>query len=403
MVGVSHRDDRRAGQDLEQQDLEQLDSLFVALCATQRKLLASVRRWDLSEHWLEDGCRDMAQWLAGRFGISCWTTRRWVHAAHALEDLPLMAVALEDGRLSLDKVLELSRCATSATERSLIAWARRVSVAAVRHKAEVALRRSIEEARDYDRCRSLRWCFNDGRMGLYGEFPAAQGRAIATAISRVAERLPELPADLAYEGYPDSSEERLEQRRADALWALAATTIAGDADVDRATVVVHTTLEGGVGGTGARGGEAGAHDGSDGAGMPGRSEALRWTPRSPIPRLPLPRSPIRVQTMPRRSRSLPPRPPKVTSWRGPGAGSRTGPWCIPRSVGGYRATRACRSCSRTPPETHWGSGGRVATSPHGSCASCATGTTAAPSRGAGRAPLCRRITSCTGNTGAPPI
>ncbi len=239
----------------------------------------------------------MAQWLSGRFGISCWSARRWIHAAHALEELPLMSVALEDGRLSLDKVLELSRFATSASEGSLIAWARRVSVAALRHKAEVAARRSIEEARDYDRCRSLRWCFNDGRMGLYGEFPAAQGRAIATAIARVAERLPELPADLSYEGYPDSAEERLEQRRADALWALAATTIATDADVDRATVVVHTTLEGrtgAVGGAGARG----VTNGGVRVAEPVRGASGR--PHGPLPLgSRLPRSPIRVMTMPR--------------------------------------------------------------------------------------------------------
>ncbi len=230
-------DDRRAGA-----VLEQLDSLFVALCVTQRRLLACVREWDLGERWLDDGCRDMAQWLSGRFGMSHFIARRWVHAAHALERLPLISAALEDGVVSLDKVLELARFATHESEDGLIRWARRVSVAAVRNKAELAVRRDLVEARNHDGFRGLRWCFNDGRMGLFGEFPAAQGSAIAAAISRIAERLPELPPDLCFEGSPDSCDERIEQRRADALWALAAAGLARDPDADRATVVVHTML-----------------------------------------------------------------------------------------------------------------------------------------------------------------
>nr|MBA2599672.1 DUF222 domain-containing protein [Actinomycetota bacterium] len=209
---------------------------------TQRRLLACVREWDLGERWLDDGCRDMAQWLSGRFGISHFIARRWVHAAHALERLPLISAALEDGVVGLDKVLELARFATQESEDGLIRWARRVSLAAVRNKAELAARRDIVEARSHDGFRGLRWCFNDGRMGLFGEFPAAQGSAIASAISRIAERLPELPPDLCFEGYPDSSEAVVEQRRADALWALAAAGLAQDPDADRATVVVHTML-----------------------------------------------------------------------------------------------------------------------------------------------------------------
>ena len=119
--------------------------------------------------------------------------------------------------------------------------------------------------------------------GLVRGVPRGPGTGHRHGHRGVAERLPELPADLSYEGYPDSAEERLEQRRADALWALAATTIARDADVDRATVVVHTTLEGrtgAVGGAGARG----VTDG--GAGLPNRSEAPPVDPTVPYPSAP---------------------------------------------------------------------------------------------------------------------
>jgi hypothetical protein len=60
-----------------------------------------------------------------------------VAASHVIPKLPLVSQALERGSLCLDKVVELCRFATPETERELIAWARRVSVATVRHRADV--------------------------------------------------------------------------------------------------------------------------------------------------------------------------------------------------------------------------------------------------------------------------
>jgi hypothetical protein len=39
----------------------------------------------------------MAHWLAMRYDVSEWKTRRWIAAAHALEDLPLIAEVLAYG------------------------------------------------------------------------------------------------------------------------------------------------------------------------------------------------------------------------------------------------------------------------------------------------------------------
>ena len=154
--------------------------------------------------WRDDGCRDMAQWLSGRLGISQWIAARWVNASHAIPTLPLISQALESGRLCLDKVVELCRFATPESEQELIAWARRVSVAAVRHKADVACRPELEEVRTVERARFLRWWWNEGgaSLGFEGLLPAAEGAAFVKALKRTAERLPESPTEETHLRHP---------------------------------------------------------------------------------------------------------------------------------------------------------------------------------------------------------
>jgi hypothetical protein len=223
--------------------IDGIDGLFATISSHQRELLRYVAEADKRGIWQNSGCRDMAQWLAGRHGISVWRARRWVECAHALERLPLLSEALEDGVLSLDKVVELARFATPDDEKKLINWARCVSPAAVRRKADLASRPSIDDAREAERARFLRWWwFDDGRrVGLEGEFPAAEGVAITKAIRRLADRLPDLPLD---DEVLSSPEDLLEQRCADALYAMASHSISEDADADRATVIVRTRLDG---------------------------------------------------------------------------------------------------------------------------------------------------------------
>jgi len=221
-----------------------IDELHAGICAQQRELLRCVALCETHKPWERDGYRDMAQWLSGRLGISTWAARRWVGAAHALEELPRISGALGGGALSLDKVLELCRFATPETETRLIKWARRVSAAAIRRRADVHNCPSPEDTGAADDARFLRWWwFEDGNlMGLEGLFPAGQGAAIAAALRRVADQLPEDRPHGSGEHLELPAEIVLEQRCADALHALASQSVGADADADRATVVVHTTL-----------------------------------------------------------------------------------------------------------------------------------------------------------------
>jgi hypothetical protein len=217
--------------------LARADALHVAVGQVQHALLAALAEIVRAGAWEGDGARDLPHWVSMRYGVSAWKAARWIAAAHALAVLPLSAEALATGRLSLDKVVELARFATEETEASLIRWATRVSCGAIRRKADFERKRERAETADAERTRSVRWWYEDEgtRFGLEAKLPADQGAMVAKALSRLADAVPPMSGE---EG-PDG----VDARRADALVTLCSGRIASDPDPDRATVVVHTSLE----------------------------------------------------------------------------------------------------------------------------------------------------------------
>jgi hypothetical protein len=63
--------------------IAELDGANASVGASQLRLLEVITECERSELWTSDGCRDLAQWLSGRLGISNWTARRWIHAAQS--------------------------------------------------------------------------------------------------------------------------------------------------------------------------------------------------------------------------------------------------------------------------------------------------------------------------------
>jgi hypothetical protein len=220
----------------DQELLDAVDASHREASRVLRELLGHIAEVDRRALWRGSGARDIAHWLSMRQGISQWKAQRWIAAAHALEHLTDLARALSSGELGIDKVVELTRFATFETEAGLITWAKYVSAAAVRRKADLEVRRTIDDVRQAERARFLNWWYLDdgNRFGMEAEFPAAQGAVVARALQRVTDALPSMP------GEEDPS--FAEARRADALVALCSARIADDADPDRATVVVHARL-----------------------------------------------------------------------------------------------------------------------------------------------------------------
>ena len=213
--------------------IEGIDACHARVCDAQRAMFEALARADRRELWRDWGARDMAHWLSMRYGISHWKALRWIAAAYALEVLPRVSEAFASGRLSIDKVVELCRCATPQTEEGLLAWAQGVSCAAIRRRGDLAASASIEEMLDAERARFATWWWSDDgrRFGLSAELPAASGAVVARALQRLAERVPVMP------GENDAT--CADARRADALVAVCSARLGSDPDPDRATVVVH--------------------------------------------------------------------------------------------------------------------------------------------------------------------
>ena len=225
--------DERSAEDL----TRSADKAHRCACLAQRELFSLIAEVDRRSLWRDSGARDMAHWLWMRYGISHWKACRWIAAAHALEHLPLTAKAFSSGRLGIDKVVELTRFATAEDETDLIRWAENASCAAIRHKGDVAGRQSIDEARAVDESRTVSWWYYDEgkRFGLEADLPALQGAVVARALDRLARRIPVMPGE--------EDEFFIAARRADALVALASVRISQDPDLDRATVVLHASVD----------------------------------------------------------------------------------------------------------------------------------------------------------------
>lgn len=220
----------------------QVAAARAGLARSQRNLLQVIAASDAAELWRHDGSRDLACWVSSEFDVSNWVARRWIHAAYTLPHLPVLSAAFDAGTLGLDKVVHLCRFATVETEARLIKWAQRVTVGAVRRKAELEQAKPREETAQLDRERYLRyWLVEDGtRLWFEGSFPADQGMVVAKALDRLADRIPDIVDDEAeIEGIEHDAP--IETRRADALVAMASAAIANDQDPDRATIVLHTT------------------------------------------------------------------------------------------------------------------------------------------------------------------
>ncbi|MDQ4065878.1 MAG: HNH endonuclease [Actinomycetota bacterium] len=222
---------------------EASDDARVELGRWHREHLRWIREFDKRELWDHDGCHNVGQWLAGEFGITVSQGLLRANAARVVENLPYIAHALEDGILSLDKVVQLCRFATPATDKELVSYARRRSLNAIRERADYECRKPKEEARDAFENRYFRWWRNDhmNSIGLEGYLPAAQGALVTNALTEIADRL-KLEDDEA-ELDEDGAESRArEQRYADALVELALGG-AGDTNSRRPLLVVHTTVD----------------------------------------------------------------------------------------------------------------------------------------------------------------
>lgn len=217
--------------------VDRVDALHAAICAKQSELLGALAElegeMEPEDRWEDDGAHCMEHWTSMRLGMSYWKAERWHAAARVLPRLTAVTAALRDGRLGIDKIVELTRFAEPEDEDALVRWALDVSSGAIRRQGELRARVDAELVIATEERRWLEWRFDDeGRsFWMEAELPSAQGAVVANALERLAREIPELPGEA----------EQIGTRRADALVALCSTEAGGNAE--RADVSVHVTLE----------------------------------------------------------------------------------------------------------------------------------------------------------------
>lgn len=245
--------------------IRDLDRFHIQSTINLSRLFSCIADADEAELWRQDGCTDMGQWVAARFGISSWHARRWVNAAGRLKRLPVISAAFERGEIGVEKVVELARYAIPEVEVDLLAWAQRVKPQTIREEADRVLVGN-EDAKEAERERFLSWYWDGNALEIHGRLGAVEGAQFIAAIDAVAKDLPtspdredherplELdgrePEDIVAEVDPHGQVEdwdfspldiSLEHRRADAL-VLVASAERGER-LRPEVVVVHADLE----------------------------------------------------------------------------------------------------------------------------------------------------------------
>src|SRR5688572_12164864 len=87
------------------------------------QMLVLVREFDDRFAWKKWAHKSCAEWLAWRSEIGLSAAREKLRTAHALRNLPAIAAAFSEGRLSYSKVRALTRVAHMHDEDLLLAYA----------------------------------------------------------------------------------------------------------------------------------------------------------------------------------------------------------------------------------------------------------------------------------------
>src|SRR4051812_45924024 len=81
------------------------------IAAAQAELLAWIAEFDRRDGWAEQGMLSCAHWLSWQVGLSPGAAREQVRVARRLDELPDVAAAFADGRISYSKARAITRAA----------------------------------------------------------------------------------------------------------------------------------------------------------------------------------------------------------------------------------------------------------------------------------------------------
>ncbi len=233
---------------------ERIGVLAARIHAATAELVQLSAELDSDGSWAEIGVRSCAHWLSINIGVDVWTGGEMVRAGHALEQLPLLRAAFEDGRLSFDKIRAVTTVATSDDDDMWTLMALHASGAQL-----ARICRGVRQALDVDDPRRAgdallnrgvrTWWRDDGMLELMAVLPHEDGAIVMAAIEAAAHLV---ATEQRYVPSPDQPELAAEHRtqpmlRADALIRVCDAWVAADAHTPvvapTTQVVVHVDAD----------------------------------------------------------------------------------------------------------------------------------------------------------------
>ena len=170
---------------------ERIGRLSAQIHSATAELVQLAAELDADGEWAEIGVRSCAHWLSINTGVNVHTGGAMIRAGEALKELPRIAAAFADGRLSFDKIRAVTLVATPDEEAMWLDIALHASGAQLTRICR-AVRRAVDTddaqcADDAMARRELRagWR-NDGMLELVALLPREDGAVVLAAIEAAA-------------------------------------------------------------------------------------------------------------------------------------------------------------------------------------------------------------------------
>ena len=211
---------------------EELRSLAGHIAAATASFLVLVGEYDLRGGWRAWEVLSCAHWLNWRCGVGMTAAREQVRVARRLRELPVIAAEFAAGRLSYSKVRAITRVAHAGIEHELVSLAQSGTAAHV-ERACAALRRArrlraaeadlVDAEQRSQMLRSLSWSrdWDSGDVVLKARIPAEAAEVFLAGLGTALAQAQASPGPDRVSAMLER-EESLEQRRVDALIAMAA-------------------------------------------------------------------------------------------------------------------------------------------------------------------------------------
>ncbi len=257
------------------------DRQVAAVRHAQHAMLCAAAEIERRHMWKGDGAASLGDWIAFRNGEGTQLARQHAIVATKLPDRPLLADAFRHGTFGFEHLRYLLTLAelTDTDEATLVDYGQTYAVPQLRAACQAARRVQRHSAESAYRRRHIKWWFtDDGFCHIKGQLDAAAGLIVTQALTAMAEPRRETgesaegsqPAAADEDGASSNLGENrrppddgtspdtgatgstpedapgewipFEARCADALTELCATRVA-DSPSERATVVIHTTVD----------------------------------------------------------------------------------------------------------------------------------------------------------------